>query len=490
MSLAEYAELLRVLAAALAPSTNAAQARGTVEALSQAPTRNELIGASIALGRALMLGGQFNPAERLFATAATTFPKHPVGPVGLAFLATRHGTPAEALRRWEEAFSRFPDHVKPDWRIARDRVAMRARLASGHAADVPASATAPEAAVQHAAPAVSAPAPSGGAAFAMLVQHMDGLARADRMGDVRALYPQALASAQGPGQLRKLLLMLPPAFEGHARAEAVAQFQAKLDAQVAAEGAEAAGRRTLDAVRLRLCLLTRDYAGFVERWPRYAAGGPPPPEDAMLPPIAAKLAARNFPDYGAEKIFCIGLSKTGTTSMTAALQMLGYSALHWANPATNALMHEDDFLLFDAFADLPTCEAFERTYYLFPNSRFIYTTRPLQSWKRSYEAQMQGAGEGAFAARRTRMLRDGADTAWGSANARIALGLFYNHPDIVAAYKAYHGRVHRFFADKPASRFLVFDLASGHGFPELCAFTGRPDPGAPYPQKNVLASAR
>jgi hypothetical protein len=162
--------------------------------------------------------------------------------------------------------------------------------------------------------------------------------------------------------------------------------------------------------------------------------------------------------------------------------------MHWTNPATHELFSDDDVFLFDAFADLPTCEHFEQFYHTFANSRFVYTTRPFESWKRSYLAQMRARGDASFAARRIKAMRS-AGVPWGNRHARLAFGLYYNYETIEEAYQAYDTRVRRFFADKPPGRFLEFSLSDGHGWPELCGFLRRPVPDLPYPRKNPQKAA-
>jgi hypothetical protein len=46
--------------------------------------------------------------------------------------------------------------------------------------------------------------------------------------------------------------------------------------------------------------------------------------------------AATFPAYNAPKVFCIGLSKTATTSLDAALAVLGLRSIHWQNPYTES----------------------------------------------------------------------------------------------------------------------------------------------------------
>ena len=91
------------------------------------------------------------------------------------------------------------------------------------------------------------------------------------------------------------------------------------------------------------------------------------------------------------KIFCIGLNKTGTTSLHHALEILGFKSIHWRDNLTTTIKHEilknylkrKDIITgyhhYDAFSDWDLMgssqyifKEFERQY---PNSYFIINIR-------------------------------------------------------------------------------------------------------------------
>jgi hypothetical protein len=65
------------------------------------------------------------------------------------------------------------------------------------------------------------------------------------------------------------------------------------------------------------------------------------------------------------KVFGIGLSKTGTTSLSAALAILGYRSKHFPK--------DEDFARYDAFSDITVAMKFKTLDRFFPGSQFIYT---------------------------------------------------------------------------------------------------------------------
>ena len=85
-----------------------------------------------------------------------------------------------------------------------------------------------------------------------------------------------------------------------------------------------------------------------------------------------------------QKIFCIGLSRTGTTSLTKALNILGYRAVHAPGLKVffnRPFMFRGHHLENDnAFADISVIPFYKTFYYKFPNSKFILTIRDVESW--------------------------------------------------------------------------------------------------------------
>lgn len=173
------------------------------------------------------------------------------------------------------------------------------------------------------------------------------------------------------------------------------------------------------------------------------------------------------------KVFCIGLSKTGTTSLTAALRMLGFDAVHWY-ATRHAFRYVDggsidvDWGLFeqhDAFADTPIARIFPLLDARYPGSRFILTVREPERWIRSFAAQFQAGNLDPFSAQLHRDLygTEGFDQ-------KHCLDAFARH---VAAVRSY-------FAERPGE-LLEMDITGGDGWGPLCAFLDRPEPDAAFP---------
>ena len=241
-------------------------------------------------------------------------------------------------------------------------------------------------------------------------------------------------------------------------------------------------------LQLRLLLALGRTGEFVERFDEVEAdlSGAAP----LFPLLGAARVRLGKPrhEVAAErKVFGIGLSKTGTNSLTSALTMLGIDAAHWTNPLTGEILSDRDFLMFGACTDISVAQNFERLYYRYPNALFVWTQRSVDSWANSLMAHHRRASwVSTFAELRDLYSRPFCPHM--SPNAEIHFGMLLNHRDPFEAHAAFEQRVRRFFADKPKNKLLEIDFFEGDGWPELCEFLGVPVPDRPFPKLNVAPS--
>lgn len=233
-------------------------------------------------------------------------------------------------------------------------------------------------------------------------------------------------------------------------------------------------------LRLRRDIAVRDYAAFLGRW---AEGGIILPDwERPLARIAERLGAPGFPDRARRKVFGIGLSKTGTTSLAAALDILGFQTAHFRNPITNAIIEGADFDLFDALNDGPVSAYFESLHAAYPNALFVCSTRPLESWEasvRAHRIRTRGTDEPRDLDRIAAL--EGPDSPL---TARLPIhDLIWRHPDLASVHARWAARVEAFFADKPG-KLLRFSVFEGHGWGELCGFLDLPLPEHEFPHAN------
>jgi hypothetical protein len=180
---------------------------------------------------------------------------------------------------------------------------------------------------------------------------------------------------------------------------------------------------------------------------------------------------------GDGKIFAIGLSRTGTLSLTRALATLGIEVQHYPNdPQTQAELKTGRYRLtvlerVQALTDIPVAPFYPQLDAAYDGSKFILTTRDTDAWLASVDNHFRMYLE-------TR--RDAFDD--------FVLACVYGSLEFSAErfryVKEHHEEsVRRYFAGRP-DRLLVLDISRGEGWDELCDFLGRPVPSMPYPHEN------
>ena len=182
------------------------------------------------------------------------------------------------------------------------------------------------------------------------------------------------------------------------------------------------------------------------------------------------------------KIFGIGLSRTGTMSLTAALIELGIRATHFPeDKATQDELRRGHYHLsalneVRALTDIPVAPYYAQLDRAFPASKFILTTRPTETWLRSMEKHFEF------------WIEHNRDPFTDFVLAST-YGVLHFQPDRMRYVKESHeAGVRSYFAGQP-HKLLVFDASAGDGWDELCRFLGRPIPEGPYPHVNVRLTA-
>jgi hypothetical protein len=173
------------------------------------------------------------------------------------------------------------------------------------------------------------------------------------------------------------------------------------------------------------------------------------------------LSARFKKEKQNPMIFCIGFSKTGTTSLDKALSVLGYRPIHWPHAH---IKPKEGWLKYikkspyDAFSDAPIYFSgfFKEIDKEFPNSKFILTVRDPKSLVKSWENYFS--------------------------NAPWTVDSEEEKNNIIKEYTDHKKDVLEYFKDKP-SQLLVFDVINGDGWEKLCKFLDKPIPNTPFPYK-------
>ncbi|MGB5198293.1 MAG: sulfotransferase family protein [Sedimenticolaceae bacterium] len=183
------------------------------------------------------------------------------------------------------------------------------------------------------------------------------------------------------------------------------------------------------------------------------------------------------------KIFCVGLNKTGTTTLHEAFRLLGLKSVHYLDDEGNNIKEiiENNYLTgdniikglegYDAFSDWDrppyTVDIVKEFYKQYPDSIYILNTRDLDGWLNSRENHVRKNQE------RKRKNPD-EDIGW--------LKIDRNGWEI--EFKNHYNEVSKYFEGRK-DNLLVFDVTKGDDWEKLCPFLDLPIPTAPFPRKNA-----
>ncbi len=197
------------------------------------------------------------------------------------------------------------------------------------------------------------------------------------------------------------------------------------------------------------------------------------------------------------KILGVGLSRTGTTSLADALQILGYNSITYAperladvllgkkaNPSFNRY---DDV---DAVTDLPAAFFYRELIEAYPHAKLILTIRDLDSWWQSIssffsykhklipsidEMTFQASVESVTCTIKMPMAYHVRCLAYGS-----------HHPNEYVYKKKYIEHNNRILKEISKEELLLLNICAGDGWEKLCTFLNKPIPNVPFPHKNSL----
>lgn len=185
-----------------------------------------------------------------------------------------------------------------------------------------------------------------------------------------------------------------------------------------------------------------------------------------------------------ERVFGIGLNKTGTSTLQHCFVALGLvpvaspSAKEYsARELTNQIILDGNYeqavsiaANYQSFEDRPwnVRDMYKRLDESFPDSKFILTVRDPNSWWKSVER-------------------------WITISKPHMKEMYLKHLDspsldkldMVRCYQSYNDRVIEYFSG--SDKLLVLDIEQGDGWEELCAFLNKSIPNIAFPHANKQA---
>jgi len=180
------------------------------------------------------------------------------------------------------------------------------------------------------------------------------------------------------------------------------------------------------------------------------------------------------------KVFGIGLSKTGTTSLARALETLGYRTRDYlgvtryiAGDLSSVNLKEIDAN--DAFTDTPIPSFYKQLDKHYPNSKFILTTRDMEGWLKSCKKQF------------TERMVANQNEATSLLHTDLYDCFAFDPEKYASGYTRHVNGVLDYFKDRPED-LLVVDICGGEqNWEILSIFLERPVPDIPFPVTNVSA---
>ena len=192
-----------------------------------------------------------------------------------------------------------------------------------------------------------------------------------------------------------------------------------------------------------------------------------------------------------------GFGRTGTKSLKAALERLGYGpchhmheivedpgqVAHWqAIAAGRRVDWNTVFAGYRSQVDWPGAHVWRELAAAFPDAKVVHSVRPEAQWWASFNktiGKLMARYEGLPLPPHIRDML----SAWNDLAGKTTFGGVLD--DEATGRAAFRKRTEEVTAALPASRVLVFDVAEG--WEPLCAFLGKKVPDEPFPHHNLRA---
>lgn len=179
------------------------------------------------------------------------------------------------------------------------------------------------------------------------------------------------------------------------------------------------------------------------------------------------------------KVFGIGLSRTGTSSLSVAMDSLGVKSIHYPDSdETFRLLANGVFRLpvleeYDAITDIQTVPFYPQFDEEYPGSKFILTVRDIDSWLESTKRYFRGEE------REDRVVKEIEGTHVHWLRAAVYGTQVWDRSVFRQRYYNHHTAVMDYFKNR--DNLLVMDICAGDGWNKLCPFLGLDIPNRDFP---------
>jgi len=194
------------------------------------------------------------------------------------------------------------------------------------------------------------------------------------------------------------------------------------------------------------------------------------------------------------KVFGIGLSRTGTTSLNTALCILGIKSIHFPDDVqTYRELMEAKYDLtvlktYQGITDTPVVPIYPQLDQAYPGSKFILTVREKESWLDSVEQYWKKFGWArgnpdlfTMSPKKYHYLSEYG--CWAFHRIAVYGCCVFDRARFSYVYDVHYRNVLAYFASRRHD-LLVFNICGGDGWAPLCKFLDRPVPDVPFPHQN------
>ena len=182
------------------------------------------------------------------------------------------------------------------------------------------------------------------------------------------------------------------------------------------------------------------------------------------------------------RVFGLGLSRTGTSSLTSALYRLGVNTKHYARDPREMYQqlrngdYELDILKkrTRGLTDIPHVPYFAQLDHVWQGSKFILTIREKDAWLRSVDQLLQSSMKWWDNDPQYRQIAE-------FFRASVYGTIWFNRDRFSYVYDTHTRNVLHYFQGRPDD-LLVIDICAGEGWEKLCPFFGVDLPNEPFPR--------
>jgi len=168
------------------------------------------------------------------------------------------------------------------------------------------------------------------------------------------------------------------------------------------------------------------------------------------------------------KIWGLGLSRTGTSTLTYVLNEVGYNHIHYPT--------DDEMLSFnnDGASDIPVIPKFKKLDTMFPNSKFILTTRDKEKWLQSMSTYL------------ARKVNWNQSTRTLNIRELVYGDVWFNYSVYERSFDNHEKNIREYFKKRP-NDLLVLNIVDGIDKPQkLFDFLGINKTMKEFPHRNYL----